>query len=118
MGELQKRAGAALWMTVVVVALLVLYPLSLGPVCWVAGDWSPDNTMMETVIPRFYYPVLWLARSMRHEVAPGRIERSQLDRLIVWYSAKGRRDSAGPYLRSDVDKIYWTLPRFRMPNDY
>jgi hypothetical protein len=47
----RKKPGVAFWATVVVVALLVAYPLSFGPACWIASrseDWK---------IPRFYWPI-------------------------------------------------------------
>lgn len=33
----QKKPGVGFWATVVVVPLLVLYPLSFGPACWIAS---------------------------------------------------------------------------------
>ena len=33
-----KRPGVAFWATVVVVVLLVAYPLSFGPACWLADS--------------------------------------------------------------------------------
>jgi hypothetical protein len=35
--ELKRKPTAGFWITVVVVVVLVGYPLSFGPVCWIIG---------------------------------------------------------------------------------
>src|SRR6266478_8582324 len=47
----RKKPGVTLWATVVVVVLLVVYPLSFGPACWIA---SRSERMK---IPTFYWPI-------------------------------------------------------------
>jgi hypothetical protein len=37
MNRQQKKPGVAFWATVVVVVVLVAYPLSLGPACWLTA---------------------------------------------------------------------------------
>jgi len=52
----RKKLGAAFWTTAVVVALLVTYPLSLGPACWALDRRIGDPY----AIAAAYRPVLWL----------------------------------------------------------
>ena len=41
----RKQPGVAFWATVVVVAVLVAYPLSIGPAIWLRDqEWAPDWT--------------------------------------------------------------------------
>lgn len=47
----RKKPGVAFWATVAVVVVLMTYPLSFGPACWIASrseKWK---------IPTFYWPV-------------------------------------------------------------
>ena len=37
------QPSAAFWITVALVAVLVGYPLSFGPACWLADDYSPHG---------------------------------------------------------------------------
>jgi len=85
MASSHKKPGVAFWATVVVVAGL-LYVASLGPMCWLCGNWAEDNTFMVKVVPNTYYPILWLARIARREVAPGQFQESWLDHCIEWCS--------------------------------
>src|SRR5258708_35393274 len=57
----RKKPGVAFWTTVVMVVLLVGYPLSFGPACWIATrlddfEWNRQLVFMT----RIYYP-LWSA---------------------------------------------------------
>jgi hypothetical protein len=55
-----KRSRAAFWATVAMVVLLVAYPLSFGPACWIVSRrpgavnfrWLPDS----------YWPIGWCAK--------------------------------------------------------
>jgi len=38
MSEDRKTTGAGFWITVVVVVMLVAYPLSFGPACWLLAS--------------------------------------------------------------------------------
>jgi hypothetical protein len=58
MSEPRKKPGAAFWATVVVVVLLVLYPLSFGPACWIAT--RRDDSASKTILQVGYRPVLEL----------------------------------------------------------
>jgi hypothetical protein len=51
----RKKPGVAFWATVVLVAVLVGYPLSFGPACWLT---SYTNIGAEA-ISRIYRPITW-----------------------------------------------------------
>jgi hypothetical protein len=50
----RKKPGVAFWATVVLVVVLVAYPLSLGPVCWINR-----NPGLYIQAPRIYWPLGW-----------------------------------------------------------
>src|SRR5262245_2006101 len=45
----RKKPGVAFWATVVVVAMLVGYPLSFGPACWIAWRASHSAPVIATI---------------------------------------------------------------------
>jgi hypothetical protein len=52
-----KKPGAAFWITVALVVMLVGYPLSFGPACWI----SSRVECGETAVSRIYQPVMRLS---------------------------------------------------------
>ena len=58
----RKKPGVAFWATVVlVVVLVVAYPLSIGPACWLADrDMLPE--LADKPIEIFYSPLMWIVR--------------------------------------------------------
>jgi hypothetical protein len=55
----RKKPAVVFWATVVVVALLVVYPLSAGPACRLAyHGWLPG--WAEIVAVYLYTPLVWL----------------------------------------------------------
>ena len=56
----RKKPGVAFWTTVVLVVVLVVYPLSFGPMCWVRNRLPPDLSW--PVYRAVYAPILWLYR--------------------------------------------------------
>ena len=50
----RSRPSAAFWITVALVALLVTYPLTFGPACWISSRTQPSGQLVSTV----YCPVL------------------------------------------------------------
>ena len=95
----RKQPGLAFWATVVVVAGLVLYPLSFGPACWWfagpqrAGLFCAGFT--DRYAPIYYWPIGWLA------------DRSPLvlHDAIIWYARLGGR-VAIPYDRDGDLYLY------------
>ena len=71
----RKQPSAAFWATVVLVVLLVGYPLSMGPACWLSSRTSVGASMVSVA----YRPLLWLARAERIAVTIG------------WYSELGSK---------------------------
>jgi hypothetical protein len=56
MSDPKKKAGVAIWASVVVVVGL-LYPIRFGPACWLTSR----GIVLHTVIARAFYPIVWLA---------------------------------------------------------
>lgn len=55
----RRKPGVSFWATAVVVVVVVVYPLSYGPVCWLAfhgllPEWSVGAFNV------FYGPIVWL----------------------------------------------------------
>jgi hypothetical protein len=58
----RKKPGVAFWSTVVVVVVLVAYPLSFGPACWIMSHLHPEQPGQAVeIIPKIYWPILVLA---------------------------------------------------------
>jgi hypothetical protein len=58
----RKKPGVAFWATLVVVAVFVIYPLSLGPACWLlTQEWKPEGT--HGVVQQVFAPILWVYRN-------------------------------------------------------
>jgi hypothetical protein len=62
----RKKPGVAFWATVVLTVLLVVYPLSFGPACWIASRSRPTAKLTIggnriRMIGIVYWPILTLA---------------------------------------------------------
>jgi hypothetical protein len=75
-----KKPGVSFWATVVVVVLLVAYPLSFGPACWIA---SRVNSRTRT-LPAFYRPLISAMSTSETIYRAGK-----------WYSELGAADRWG-----------------------
>src|SRR5258708_5452317 len=67
----RKKPGVAFWASVVVAVVLLGYPLSFGPACWVAAPIAPLRSSLEFV----YHP---LALVWGHGPEP-------MKRIFRWY---------------------------------
>jgi hypothetical protein len=78
----RKKPGVAFWATVVMVALLVVYPLSFGPACWTA---SRDQSLspLDRSVSQVYWPIGWLG--MREGI---------LGDTVLWYAKVGMENEA------------------------
>lgn len=57
----RQKPSVRLWVAAGMVAALVLYPLSFGPVVWLASrEMLPNWTVR--IIMFFYYPINWVVR--------------------------------------------------------
>ncbi len=72
----RKKPGVAFWATVVVVVVLVAYPLSFGPACWISSRLNA-GTRAVTVV---YRPVTWCF-SDNYD--------GPLDNAVRWYAGLG-----------------------------
>jgi hypothetical protein len=69
-----KKPGVAFWATVGLVVVLVGYPLSCGPACWVVNQkWCPSQLI--DVFVWVWWPIGWL-----QNYGPQPIRD-----IIVWY---------------------------------
>jgi len=63
MSDDRKKPDAAFWTTVVLFAVLVVYPLSYGPACWIInaianrGWLRPDTEWIRQLIFLVYWPI-------------------------------------------------------------
>lgn len=74
----RNHPSAAFWATVALVAVLVGYPLSIGPACWIASKCDSGADFVRVV----YRP---LTRSMLKD---GDVHRRSAA-AIIWYSEVG-----------------------------
>jgi hypothetical protein len=72
----RKKPGVAFWATVVVVVLLIGYPLSIGPACWITSRLGFGDEFVSTA----YQPILRAVKTA---------EGSPLDDALMWYAYLG-----------------------------
>jgi hypothetical protein len=75
----REKPGVGLWAAVVVIAVLVGYPLSIGPACWVKDRYSPESKFM---LGDAYRPIIWTADRCPEFVKAG----------LRWYLSVGLRE--------------------------
>src|SRR5690349_8199027 len=68
----QKKSGVPFWATVMIVAVLVAYPLSFGPACWVVSRMKAGTEWL----PFVYRPIV-------SGLSP---KPTHLSATIQWYS--------------------------------
>ena len=84
----RRKPTAGIWITVALVAVLVGYPLSFGPACWLLWNIGMSDRATERVaLP--YVPMLWAVDS--YMVARTAVERYQ----SLWIDSS--HDSANPH---------------------
>jgi hypothetical protein len=96
MGTDRKKPGVAFWATVVVVVLLVAYPLSFGPACWIARR----GGMKFKTAARIYKPVIQAAGLLPDSTK----------QLVDWYSGSAPMGYEGGMLEAlDAELSYEDL---------
>ncbi len=56
----RKKPSAGFWITVALLAVLVGYPISWGPVCWICRSRLMPQILLPA-IDTFYAPIDWFA---------------------------------------------------------
>ena len=85
----RRRISATFW-AVGVLAMIVAYPLSFGPACWV-NERTDANTGL---ISAAFYPIIRLAN-----------RSSRVSAMALWYAALGAREGSTPSFYGD--EIGW-----------
>ena len=80
MSEDRRHPSAAFWITVALIAVLVGYPLSFGPACWIA---SRSGTAV-SVVNSAYQPILRLAFGGPSLIQRGTLGYAQLLADVGW----------------------------------
>ena len=80
----RKKPGLAFWATVVVVAVLVTYVLSIGPAYWIEVRFvSPSSfDFVNAALDTFYCPIFWVMAYGPDWIA----------RLLYWWIDLGQPD--------------------------
>jgi hypothetical protein len=55
----RKKPSAGFWITVALVAVLIGYPLSYGPVVWLDNTFGVPKSI-QPAVGYFYFPLGWL----------------------------------------------------------
>jgi hypothetical protein len=76
----RERPGVAFWTTVMVVAVLVAYPLSFGPWCWIVSRRTKETRFVP--VPTFFEPLTRCFRAGR------------LGDALEWYTKLGAADGS------------------------
>jgi hypothetical protein len=93
----ERKPATGFWMSVALGAMLALYPLSFGPVCWtLSGD-------RESRLLRAYAPVARLAADGPHIVSAP----------LICYARIGKPHPEELSLPTTVDGDGWTTWRFK-----
>ncbi len=96
----RKTPGVAFWATVVVVVVLVVYPLSFGPACWLATRGASDSHG-RTAVLYGYYPILWFANAVPEPVG----------QAVLSYAGWMASDGSSPGLLTDgTPTWFYSIP--------
>jgi len=74
----RKKPTAGFWITVALLAVLVGYPLSIGPACWI----SSRTRVGVRLIPTIYRPITWAC------LPEGRVD-NPIGAALDWYAGLG-----------------------------
>jgi hypothetical protein len=65
-----RQPTAGFWITVAILAMVVLYPLSLGPACWISSQTGTGAHVVSLV----YRPITWFVPTRRVIFRPNPLE--------------------------------------------
>jgi len=88
----RKQPSGAFWTTVALVAVLVAYPLSFGPACWVCSRTNSGGAIVSAV----YRPLSW-----------GMVQSNGIFSALDWYSGLWAADGWAWLLIPGADKLNW-----------
>jgi hypothetical protein len=91
-----KKPGVAFWTTLALAAVLVGYPLSFGPACWIS---SRINDVQSDTVSIAYRPITW-----------GMSQSDRIANALIWYAQLGSRP--GWEWVELKDDGWWWLVRF------
>jgi hypothetical protein len=74
-----RKPGLMFWTSVMALVLLVAYPLSFGPACWITSRLNAGAS----AIPIVYRPLTWV-------MSPG--ANTMVNRVTTWYAKIGAPD--------------------------
>jgi len=66
----ERKPSAGFWITVVILAILVLYPLGLGPACWISSRLGAGAHVVSVL----YRPITWFVPTRRVIFRPNPLE--------------------------------------------
>ena len=98
----RRHTAAGFWITVALVAVLVGYPLSFGPACWI----NHATGLGSSAIPVVYRPIVRFAGPQWGYPS---ICRTQWNPIIVWYARLGIVGDDWPY--GGGEEIGWVIFR-------
>jgi len=84
-----RKPSAAFWITVALVAVLVGYPLSFGPACWLVS-WTGRGSEF---LPTIYHPMLLAWESGPHSLGDALLGYTRLGARHGWQWTCGRNPS-------------------------
>ena len=66
----ERKPSAGFWIAVAIVAIVILYPLSLGPACWISSRLGAGALVVSVV----YRPITWFVPTRRVIFRPNQLE--------------------------------------------
>ena len=123
MATSSKKPGVAFWAAVVVVVVLVVYPLSFGPACWITSRTDrylgiQNANRAASAISVFYRPLTWAMTPDRHSPFLPPKPETMINRAAKWYARIGARDDhywVPTYEMGEIDEpsfVGWGWHRF------
>ena len=90
----RTKPGAAFWAVVMLVAVLVAYPLSFGPACWINCRTGTCGSLISTA----FRPIILLVGKVRGAEA-----------VVRWYACAGVPSGRSPvFVEGDLFWIDWS----------
>ena len=95
----RNKAGVAFWATVGLVLVLVGYPLSFGPACWINSWTGVGGKQIATI----YRPIIGQVPKRMFGESP-----TVFTPAVKWYACVGAADGLRPY--PSENEFAWAWP--------